>query len=285
MLSHRVRQILIAGCLLVGSGVVCSAEEAITVSARLRDGRVVVGDATVQTDDDHLWLRSSDQGIELQSGFAWSKISDLMRHGKAITIEELLADVARLPKAELADEPVRSAPAEIRSPRPPMPLPTRQRSVTKPIRSLQVQCALANWDADANVDGLLVTVWPLNEELQLEPVSGMLDLVLRTEHEGIMFPSHNPRLLPELARISLRVSERDFTNGPAVYRLPFAHHDPEADPSISRYGIVSARLGISGQGVFEATDSFVRLRNPSALRDRLQHATGQRYFSFERPGR
>jgi len=254
--------------------VVCLAAEPQPIAAMLDDGRVVRGQAAY-ADAQHLWLQQTADGIEILSGFRWSSILAVKDDRQAVDVNKLRDNLPPRPAAKVIEHP--------------LPIGTVRQSAyqpaVQPIRSLHIECVPANWDDRPDIDGLLVTIWPLNDRGQLEATSGLIELVLRAEHEGLMFPSRDPRQLPELARASHRVQIEDFQNGPAVYRLPFGVNDPEANPAIGRYGVVHARLGISGLGVFEATDAFVCLRNSSSLRDRLQHATGQRYFSFEQPGR
>ncbi|MFH1923324.1 MAG: hypothetical protein ABIP48_25965, partial [Planctomycetota bacterium] len=71
----------------------------------------------------------------------------------------------------------------------------------------------------------------------------------------------------------------------AKYRFPFQAVHPEFDLELAPYAAVHARLSVPGEGVFEATESDVRVRPYSATRDHLQYTTGQRFFPLERTGR
>ena len=90
---------------------------------------------------------------------------------------------------------------------------------------------------------------------------------------------------PEIGRWNrrVRIADYDGLRG-ALYRLPFRTVNPELDMEFGSYGIVHARLGVSGHGSFEASLQ-VRVRTDSRLRDQLQLLKHRRFFPSERTGR
>ena len=147
------------------------------------------------------------------------------------------------------------------------------------VQSLMLNVELANWDSDVEVDGLLLHIYPLNRDWV--PVA--IDGTLQIEVIGQKFARRRqPTRFFELARTSHRVRKQDF--GPthvATYRIPFRTVHPEFQLDVGTYGLVHARLGIPGQGSFEASVQ-TRLRTFDPVRDQLQLERGKRFFASER---
>ena len=150
------------------------------------------------------------------------------------------------------------------------------------VRSLAIDATVANWDADVEVDGLLVHVYPLDGYGQVVPVRGTLHVDLRAPR----YPG-TPRSgrFYELGRWTEVLQTLDFTAAGAVFRLPFRAVHPEFDLDVATYGAIHARLDVPGAGTFETTASTVRIRPFSPLRDQLQQTAGHRFFPDERTGR
>ena len=262
------------------------------IVVELRDGRRIQGDVDRRSNTDELWLRSELNGAQIASRYFWSDINKVWQSGQAIELQRLHADVQALPPrtaqglAQTEWEQPLLLTAETAADRNTVLLPQIAAAFPE-VRSLHIEARLANWDADAPADGLLVTVYPLSSTGEWMPVRGNLDLTLLGEvWPGSEEPHRYPRAgFHELARASHLVRKVDFARGPATFQLPLRKVHPEAMPSIATYGLVHARLGVSGAGVFEASDSFVRLREPSPTRDRLQLFRGQRFFPAEHPPR
>jgi hypothetical protein len=79
--------------------------------------------------------------------------------------------------------------------------------------------------------------------------------------------------------LSRQLSTSDFGPNGATVDLPFKKLDPERDLDVIPVGLLQARLGISGQGSFQAPATELWLRPTSYLRDELQLHTGQRSLS------
>jgi hypothetical protein len=132
-----------------------------------------------------------------------------------------------------------AAPAATNEPITHLPRPITQRRAASRIESLEVEARVANWDRDAEDDGLEVRIY------------------------------HHPDAFPRLGRWSLRADADDFTAGGAVYRLPFRSLHPTTNQSLERHGLVKATLLVFGQGRWEGeSPTYLHRFNP--VRDDLQ---------------
>jgi hypothetical protein len=132
------------------------------------------------------------------------------------------------------------------------------------------------------VDGLIVDVYPLDATGRPVSVNGTLDVRLIAEHTGVV---KRKQPFSTEGRWTRPVRREHFGLNGASYRLPFGRFHPQFDLRSSAYGAVHARLSVPGKGVFEATETTVRIRPYGLLRDGLQQATGRRFFPVERTGR
>ena len=155
------------------------------------------------------------------------------------------------------------------------------------VRYVEMEAASSNWDADPEWDGIVVRVRPLDEFGRLVPVEGHLDVTLQTG------PNPQP-LAPFWSRVHAIgawqrfVQAGDYGPDGVTLRLPYQGVRPErsntrrhADQTIESHGDVHLRMTIAGHGVFHASDSYVRIRRFSPLRDRLQVEQGQRFYHGE----
>ncbi len=83
-------------------------------------------------------------------------------------------------------------------------------------------------------------------------------------------------------RWTVRVTPDQFGADGAVFKFPFQSVHPEFDLKYGPWGVVHAKLSVPGNGTFEASDSMVRIRPYSEVRDRSQQINGQRFFNTER---
>ena len=63
--------------------------------------------------------------------------------------------------------------------------------------------------------------------------------------------------------------------------MPFRQFHPDFYFDVARQALVTARLGVPGQGLFLASDANVQLRGFSRIRDELQMQTKERFFQQE----
>ena len=124
---------------------------------------------------------------------------------------------------------------------------------------------MANWDRDAEMDGIEVRVLPRSAWGQVAPVEGVvtIELVVRNRL------TTEARSAPRLERGSQGVRPADFVGGwGAVYRIPFRQIQPERQVELEPWGLV--RVTLQGRGIpsLEA-ETPVRLRTFNPVRDEL----------------
>lgn len=257
-------------------------------------GRHFVGAVDRQTDAECLYLRSVQGVMQVVRPIEWRRIVRAEIAGMSLSAEQLRNEVQevqrRLPPAP-ASTP-RAAPGPVAMPASanrqavPQVLPKNIPSADRHVRSLALEATLANWDADVESDGLVVRIYPLDDQGQVVPVDGSLELELVAPRSG---PRSDPSPPVQIGRWVRRTRPDDFqASGPfadgARYRLEFQAIHPEFDRQVTAGGLLHARLSVPGQGTFEATTSTVRIRPYSAARDWLEQATGRRFLPSERLG-
>ncbi len=284
--SPVVRSLWVVAILLTATSI-AGAEGVNAVTVWLDDGRVLTAEVDQRSDEHRLWLRFSQPLITLASSTHWHKVVQASYNKKIYSADEF-----RTLALSLRDKaPSRSRVEEL-------PAPTRQtdqsqvvlrrppndgyfaQPVGPPrIGSLVIDAELANWDSDVEVDGLLLHVYPLTDNRVSVPVDGSLQIEVIGRK---LLRQRQPTSFFELARTSHRVRKQDF--GPthvATYRIPFRTVHPEFQLDVATHGLVHARLGIPGQGSFEASVQ-TRLRTFDPVRDQLQLERGKRFFASER---
>ncbi len=251
------------------------------VDVELTDGDIVTGEVDTQTDGERLWLRREEAGVVLCSGYPWDEVQAIDRGQNRLVgtaIRKAIDELKTPTKSVLEIVPVTPPDASDSTPTN-LPL-----AAARPrIESLHIEAQLARWGRGTANDGLRVFVFPLSADGQLVPVRGQLDLSLFAEITNARGGEYTV-LRPEFREVentSELVRMSDFANGPAVYQLPFRRFHPDADFDIAPGAVVHARLGIPGQGVFEASADCVPTRNFSPIRDQLQLYQGQRFFTNE----
>jgi len=257
------------------------------IVVQLRDGRTVSGELDSATTASQLWVNRSEQGIALRSGFSWSDLHAVVHNSKQHPAEEFRQLVGQLAssKPALMDDlnPVTTAVTEVADAAGgPQILPVAYTS-PPPVRSLRVRAWTASWDDDPELDGLLVEVTPLGPHGEFVPVDAQLTMTLIGEHSQghpEQLRRFRPRY-PQITRGSEQVRAEHFWAGPAVYKLPYRNQIPEEHLDLFPQGVLTATLGVAGQGSFSASTDAVALIPASPIRDRRQQWFGRRYFPQE----
>lgn len=275
---------------------------AVTVAS----GRVFTGQLDPRTDDSRLWLRWTHGTISVLRPIDWDRVVEVRSDGDTVAANDLRR--AAVPSQASAVDAAEPKTFRFHSWRPgdsqpagsarkvprvsivPVAAPSRplgtagafDRPGASPVRSLAIDAWAANWDGDVEVDGVVVDVRPLGASGAVVPVHGTLEVNLIGWRTGRTRPNQPPMRLGRWTR-SVRV-EQIGPSG-AEYKLPFQGIHPEFDLQWASCGTVHARLSVPGQGTFDATESTVRIRPYSALRDHLEQTTGQRFYAAERTGR
>lgn len=284
----------------VGNGAAME-EPGQTVTVMVTSGRSFTGRVDPRTDEAELWLRWSRGTMAILRRIDWERVVQAQVGGDTVPGAELFKAVA--PKKEIVPvgEPVETPPPKVfrvhsngsaapsgtKAPRSAfrseaVAATGADRRAAPRVRSLDIDAWVANWDDDVEVDGLVVEVRPLDAAGATVPVQGTLHMTLIGWHTG-RTRSRQPAV--RLGRWTQLVHPDEPGSSIARYRLPFQSVHPEFDLKWWSFGTVHAKLSVPGQGVFEATESDVRVRPYSATRDHLQSATGHRFFPLERTGR
>ncbi|MDZ4685242.1 MAG: hypothetical protein SH850_09135 [Planctomycetaceae bacterium] len=247
-----------------------------TVVVQLDDGRTILGVLDGPTDEATLWLRSEQGAVTVRSGFSRDRVRLIERVHPA--------DLGSLqPEAEPTALPLPPLPLDATSVLDHAVPSHKLLPATNRVQSLEVFGHAASWDRDIEIDGVRVVVRPLDPTGRVVPIDGQIDLILYGQdirRSNVL--DLQPPPFPELGRISRRVRKSDFREDGVLVELPYSRRNPEFDLHIFPEGLLSARLGVPGQGVFDAADAWVFLRPPSVIRDQLEFQTGRRFLPTER---
>ena len=255
------------------TAVVDSAER---VKVQLQDGRVLDGEVDPRTDADSLWLRFQYSSLSLSSPYAWSRIVTVQVGQKRLSSEEFRELSGTLINN---DVPIESRAANRAQNWIILPRSNRRANGAARVASLWATARLANWDRDAEMDGLEVCIVPRNlrNELIRVPGNWRVTLVARNHQ-----PPRNSSDFPELGKWSVRVDAGDFHDGCAVYRFPFRRSaDPQTDLSIRSIGLVQLQFQAFGHGLFKA-ETPVQIRSQDPVRRDLQRRRSGERRSGER---
>ncbi|NQU25660.1 MAG: hypothetical protein HQ567_30605 [Candidatus Nealsonbacteria bacterium] len=241
------------------------------ISVDLISGARLVGQLDARSDRSQLWLRVEKGSAVLLRPIRWEQVAQARVADKVFTPEQLRQSVeqTRLRNPARQEPPGPPNRISLRIP-PSAPDPalaaegrwpiSRSATLSRPatVRSVAFDATVANWDADAEMDGLLISVYPLDANGRVTAVRGMLQVNLREHVASTITRRRSPSRLEYWTR---QVRVEDFGADEAVYRLPFQRMHPEYDTTNwGIYGAVHVRLSVPGQGTFEATEGTVRLR-------------------------
>jgi len=288
--------LLLADLPKIGEQRTASAQEqdvASTIDVDLASGRTFTAHVDPRTDASTLWLRSQRRGttMSILRPVQWDQVVSARVGRDEVSGEQLrgIVETVRLampaveppdPQSDLtitsADIKERSRPGKSRTDIP--TVPSRDPALPR-VRSLAIEASVADWDADVEVDGLLVRVFPLDGQGAVVPTHGTLEIDLTAKHTGVV---RQPWPLVPAGRWTKQVRRADFVPSGVVYRLPFQGKHPEFDLDLAPYGTVHARLSVPGQGTFEATRAATRIRPADPMRDELQQIAGRRFLPQER---
>ncbi len=272
-----------------------------TMTVELASGRTFSGAVDVRTDDERLWLRFGSHTTTLLRPIAWNRIDRAKYNGQWMTADELrpMAESLKSTAASsnsLATE-TRAAPVFPETDELPR---THVHSVDVPyarqakaalgavqlVKSVQFDAYLANWDADVEADGLIVSVYPLDAAGMLTPVNGVMEVELtaRRRRSFQHLPVDGRLSTVQVARWSKPLWAEDAGPTGLVAKLPFQALHPEFDVDVGSYGFVHVRLTVPGHGAFEHSEDAIRIRPFAPLRDELQRAGHTRFLPTELTG-
>lgn len=269
------RSKFIAFCLVVftalGSPLFAEANGLVVIW--LEDGRMLAGEVDPRTDDERLWLRSTAPTFVVATSAGWEHIKAVNANGMLLSVDAFAKRVDQFRPQQVDAEalplPDRAADANVTTA---VNHPNQQPNAATRVAFLDVEARVANWDQDAETDGVEIRVYPRNTFGEIVPGSGQITATLIARNP---LPAHDPDAFPQLGRWSLQADSSDFGPHGAVYRLPFRGVHPEAEISLEPLGLVEVSFYVVGQGRF-TSDATVYLRKFNPIRHDLQSHAADR---------
>ena len=262
------------------------------VTVELQSGRLFTGQVGAGSDSDNLWLRTTSDAITIDRPIAWSQIVAAQQAGRQIAVASLRDEAASLavadePSTSWTDQMPRDAAAAVADRFVGQPSIESNRRPT----SIELDAYLANWDADVEMDGLIVRVTALSSAGNIVPAFGTLQVDwVATRPVGLV--TRNYRVGRDLGpgfllagRWTRQLTPATTGRDVAEYRLPFQADHPEFDLDLGSFGVINARLAVPGVGVLNASDAMVRVRPMSTVRDARARLDRVWFFPVERTGR
>jgi hypothetical protein len=252
------------------------------VRVLVASGRRFTAEIDRRTDAATLWLRWGQETGVILRPIDWDRVVQVEIAGEKFS-RDVVRQAVILVRRELPQAVSSPPPPPAPEARPtilPTPIAKAGKAVAAPrrVRTLEVEASLAKWGPNVDVDGLVVEVYPLDEQGAIVPVQGTVEAELIGQGRG-------PVTAGGLATLGHWVEciwPEDFGYRGARCRLPFQAVQPEFDPRWAAKGMVHVRLNVPGEGVFEATAATTRIRTFSEIRDNCQEAAGQRFLPNER---
>jgi hypothetical protein len=248
------------------------------VTVLLASGRHFTGAVDSRTDDAHLWLRASENSIELLRPIDWDRVVSAQIGDKKLSSIEVRAAAVDLKTAQ-ADQESFEASEAISSPPRAAAQSANLAATRNPVRSIEFDATLGHWAAGVEATGIVITLRPLDADGRLVAIDGTLDVDLIGQRFTVVSEGNG---FPPLGRWTVAVTAADFDPSGAVYRLAFQAVHPDFQFDLDPHGLVHARLSVPGDGAFEASQALVRIRAYSSVRDRAQQTTGNRFLPIER---
>lgn len=252
------------------------------VTAILTDGRHISGYVDAQTDAHSLWIDSRQPGLVLKSSHNWSTIAQ-------ITLNKAIYTGGQMPTEAIKVRSTWHTELEInpRRTRQPARLPPGISTRRSQIRVVDVDAVSANWDRNADDDGLRISITPRDANLNIVAANAVVEVELVGERFS---PTQSGRRqFVRLGKWTKTVTASQFTASGVHIEVPYQHRMPDSRSNHSDIlsdGTVHVRFKVSGVGAFDGTDPWVRLRRYSRLQDRYRLHTGRESTSFgQQPAR
>lgn len=263
-LRKYVTRQLIIGLAFLGP-FIASSQGAESIRVKLASGRTFEGFVDTRTDTERLWLRFEGEATLLYRPISWDRIEAVEHQGRDLSVEQLKRDSAQLKSKGNLNVPEEAQQTEPRRDAIETDAEAAQQMLAapEPVRSLDIDASIANWDNDYEVDGIRVYLYPLDGFGGVVPTRGTVQVKLVGVRPASLparysFPRGEP--FPTLGTWTKQLSEATFGPNGAVIDLPFTSHYPSKELDLGAYGTVVARLVIPGRGVFEARADVVRIR-------------------------
>ena len=262
-----------------------------TLVVHLQNGRQLSATIHERTDDTRLWLQYGTRSVTVIRPIDWQTIVWASLDGDQISVVRLKEHVARNVKPATpiaATRILRVPPANENVQRETMANRARRAlGFARRVHSVQFEAAPVNWDGDVETDGLLLQLFPLDDQGNVVEVSGTLqvEFVAMRQRSFNAAPRQGGSTLDRIGRWTIQVDEADYQQGAATVKLPFQAVHPEFDTDWAASGIVHVRFVVAGMGTFEESLDGIRARPFSPLRDATQRKSGRRFLPSERTNR
>ncbi len=259
-------------CLLLGMlGATVQAQSVVTVVTG--DGRTLTGEVDDRSDQQTLWIRRSEHNIVLTTAVAWSEITSAALNDQNIEVSDLSNKSQKIATSGPATFLTEYEQVD-RSRNHAVSYNIAQRAE---IMSVEIDAGLVNLDRTVEPDGLALVLSAIDSHGNYVPVRGTLNarlIVQRIDqHTGVVS-------FEEFQRWSSAVSPADFYEGIAELPLRFRRASPEFDWELCTAALLHVRLGVFGEGNFEASVP-VAIHQFNPLRDEMRNQQGSRFFRDE----
>lgn len=290
LITHR-RLLLLSylTCLLFGAENLLAS----VVTVQTHDGRELTGQVDTKSGEEFLWIRHEEERIVLTTAVAWSSIRVAQLDGQTIEVAALIEAVPELvtegPVAFLAhhiidpvleEEMLMVVPAAAHLPIIAASPTVYPRPIAGPVVAVEIEAFLVNLDRDVEPDGIEILVAAVDAQGTSVPVRGNLYARLWGDRDVGQVGRVK---FEDLQRWGKPVRRADFVDGVASYSLPFRNVRPEFDWDLMPVALLNVRLGVYGEGNFEATVPVV-IRQFNPFRDRMQQYERSRFFRDELSG-
>ncbi|MCA9218470.1 MAG: hypothetical protein KDB27_35620 [Planctomycetales bacterium] len=235
------------------------------VSVTLLDGRQVDGEVDDQSDANTLWLRISSERVTVASAFSRSSIASV----KPLKVEQSYEEAEANHLAQLAA----AQPSFSRHGTAPNigEYPNLIEQHRDPIMGIELKGVAANWDADAEMDGIRVWILPFTKTGYRTNVSGTINATLSTWSRRNRTSSLSRRTTEYWAQT---VNPDHQRGGFLQIDLPFKKLHSAYDRRILGEAVLHVRLQVNREGTFHG-ETTVPLHAFSFTKDKmlLHHGT------------
>lgn len=271
--------VFIAAIVLIANAVYQSRLKADDLILVRNNGQIITSDFDPKSDENQLRIIKKTPGIILKTSHSWDAFQSMTYKGKEVSKKELIKQLPALQKEDAKRDHQLEALKFWIEPR--TVLDNHQPRFSENLRyrrerfrddrvvALNIEAYLGNWDRDAELDGLIVHLYPVNARGQIVPVDGQVEmrLVGQKYRELDARGRNDRRQFPELEEWNERVRKSDFGPNGAVVLLEFRRIRPEFHTQIADHALLTGTLGVSGQGRFDASAVDVSIRPLSRFRD------------------
>lgn len=234
---------------------------------QLQSGRTLKGVVDEKTSERELWLRAEGNAIVVLRPIAWDRIRRATIGGEQLDADAFRKRAMHLRAAPSAEWDVPPPPAEEQ---PHVPLVTM-------VAYVQAEAWVEHFDADVEADGLAVQIAPRTHQGRLAAADGSAEIELIAARRNAL-PQRIGRWTEQLRAAEAKDDGWRLT-------LPFQGVQPEFDLDFRPLSLVRFTVNLPGHGTYHATLTDVRIRPYSAVRDRLQRQSGERFLPDERTER